>query len=273
MKQQKTVAAAVIVAGTLALLPGISPAQSAQSGPIITAVPQPDGSIVHMVGPGESCVGIAVAYNISLDELYSQNSLTNDKCGSIFVGQTLVIRPPQHPTLVSMPTTDESGMGQNPSEIVAPPVQVNGSICVNGFEDKNGNGIREPEESELSGMTFVVNNGSQVIATYTTDTQNASYCFAELPPGFYFVLWRGEGLSPTTDRSLSFTLEPGATEVLHFGAKTGYRERRVAVRGSVPSWFVEIPHKISKFVDQWLCCLLLPLLSLGGGTIIIIVKR
>lgn len=215
----------------------------AQSGTIITATPQPDGSIVHTVGSGESCTGIAVAYNISLDELYSQNSLSNDKCRFIFVGQALAIRPPQQPTAAPpTPTPDTVAMAETPSEIVAPPVQANGSICILGFEDKNGNGLREPVEPGLSGMTFEVNNGTQAIATYTTDVQNASYCFAEVPPGSYVVSWTGEALSPTTDQSLSLSLEPGATITRNFGAQAGDGESGEdgsiggPAQGGLPSW-------------------------------------
>lgn len=193
----------------------------AQAGTIITATPQPDGSIIHTVGSGETCTGIAVAYNISLDELYTQNSLSNDKCRFVSPGQTLIIRPPQQPTPAPpTPTPDAVAMAETPSEVVDPPEQANGSICILGFEDKDGNGFREPIEAKLAGMTFEVSDGTQVIATYTTDEQNASYCFAEVPPGSYVVSWTGEALSPTSEQSWSVTLEAGRTVNREFGAQT-----------------------------------------------------
>lgn len=194
----------------------------AQAGTIITVTPQPDGSIIHTVNSGESCTGIAVAYNISLDDLYSQNSLSNDKCRFIFPGQKLTIRPPQQPTPAPpTPTLDAAAMAETPSEVAAPPAQANGSICVMGFEDKNGNGIPEPIEPKLAGITFEVNNGTQVIATYTTEAQKESYCFKEVPPGSYVVSWTGEALTPTNEQSWSVTLEPGTTASHQFGAQTG----------------------------------------------------
>lgn len=191
-----------------------------QSGSIITATPQPDGSIIHTVSSGESCTGIAVAYNISLDDLYSQNSLSNDKCRFISPGQKLTIRPPQQPTPApATPTPETTAVAEEPSEEVAPPQDANGTICVMGFEDENSNGIPEPVEPKLAGMTFEVSNGTQVIGTYTTDALSEPYCFAQVPPGAYVVSWTGEALAATTEQSWSITLEPGTTVSRQFGAQ------------------------------------------------------
>lgn len=69
---------------------------------IITATPQPDGSIVHTVQAGESLISIAEAYQVSVNEIKAQNGLTGD---DIFLGDTLIIRAAPTPGPTNTPTT------------------------------------------------------------------------------------------------------------------------------------------------------------------------
>ncbi|MBN1428254.1 MAG: LysM peptidoglycan-binding domain-containing protein [Anaerolineae bacterium] len=210
-----------------------------QAGTIITATPQPDGSIIHTVSSGESCTGIVVAYNVGLDEFYALNNLDNDKCRFISPGQTLTIRPPQQPTAApptEAPATQE--VAEATSEVAAP--AQNGTICITGYEDRNSNGIPEPTEPKLTGMIFEINNGTQVITTYPTTGQEPK-CFNEVPPGSYIISWTGEGLTPTTEQSLSIDLEAGSTISKNFGAlsddtATGRQTDNVSKSGGLPTW-------------------------------------
>lgn len=73
--------------------------------PVTTVTPQPDGSITHVVQPGEVLLNIASAYNIKLGELYQLNYL-NDK-SVIYPGQKLRIKGPDPtatPTETATPT-------------------------------------------------------------------------------------------------------------------------------------------------------------------------
>ncbi len=55
---------------------------------IIPNTPKPDGSIVHIVQPGETLWAIAVAYGVTVDELIALNRLSN---AIIYPGDTLLI--------------------------------------------------------------------------------------------------------------------------------------------------------------------------------------
>jgi len=59
--------------------------------PVLTAVPEKNGSIIHEVEAGQTLFSIALAYGIGLDQLLAQNGLTPDAV--IFPGNKLVIRP------------------------------------------------------------------------------------------------------------------------------------------------------------------------------------
>jgi LysM repeat protein len=215
-----------------------------QAGTIITSTPMPDGSIVHTVHSGESCTGIAVAYNITMDALYSQNNLSNDKCRFIYPGQQLIIQGAQQPTPLPTATPGDAAVAEVTPAVVEPPKVENGIICVVGYEDANENSLREPMEAMLAGMTFQVSNGTQTIGTYTTDGIQPSYCFEEVQPGSYIVSWSGEGLTPTTDQNWTVDLASGATVTREFGAQgggtTGSNKTGGDAPGGLPSWGIAI---------------------------------
>jgi uncharacterized protein YkwD len=61
--------------------------------PIVVATPLPDGSIVHIVQPGQSLWSIAAVYKISLADLQMLNKLTSSN--TIYIGQKILIKPPE----------------------------------------------------------------------------------------------------------------------------------------------------------------------------------
>jgi LysM repeat protein len=67
------------------------------------ATPRPDGSITHIVEPGQAPLSIAEAYEISLADLFTLNGLDQDSI--IYPGDRLVIRPAFTPTTTA-PATD-----------------------------------------------------------------------------------------------------------------------------------------------------------------------
>jgi hypothetical protein len=193
------------------------------------------------VGPGQSCIGIATAYNIALADLEKQNNLTNATCRFISVGMKLTIAPAGSaaPGSAASPggsTTQSAGTGAGtgtpgagstqqgtaaPTAAAVANVQTTGTICVMGYDDKNGNGIREPAESKLAGMTFTVSTATGPVANYTTDGVAEPHCFAQLQAGSYTVKWEGAGLTATGDQNWSVDLTAGSTASREFGAKSG----------------------------------------------------
>jgi LysM repeat protein len=59
-----------------------------------TATPKPDGSVVHTVRSGQTLIGIAIAYGITVAEIKDLNYLTSDV---IYEGDQLIIHPANTP--------------------------------------------------------------------------------------------------------------------------------------------------------------------------------
>jgi LysM repeat protein len=66
-----------------------------------TVTPMPDGSIVHIVQPGQNLILIAKAYGVLVAEIKDLNNLPND---NIYVGDKLLIRKASTPGPTSTPT-------------------------------------------------------------------------------------------------------------------------------------------------------------------------
>jgi uncharacterized protein YkwD len=117
--------------------PGISSTLAFE--PIYISTPLPDGAIYHVVGFGQSLIGIAGAYGIPVDDLASLNNINPDQ---INAGQTLLIRAAVTPTPTIEPSqvapiiatstqafTPTQTPGQTPKEPLSP-MRLTGMLIV-----------------------------------------------------------------------------------------------------------------------------------------------
>jgi hypothetical protein len=81
------------------ITPGISTLIAFE--PILVSTPMPDGSLYHIVGFGQSLIGIAGAYGMSVTDLATLNNINPDQ---IYDGQTLLIRQAVTPSATPQPT-------------------------------------------------------------------------------------------------------------------------------------------------------------------------
>jgi LysM repeat protein len=77
-----------------------------------TAVPNPNGSIIHVVLSGQTLIGIAEAYGVTVNEIKELNYLTNDV---IYEGDKLIIRTAR----AAGPTSTETAT-QTPTRVASP---------------------------------------------------------------------------------------------------------------------------------------------------------
>jgi LysM repeat protein len=118
----------------------------AQHGPVLQVAPpvtpqppQPDGSIIHEVRPGDTLAGIAVAYKVDIEELRKLNNIPPE-VGNIYYGQKLIIKLapvqtlPPNATFVIV-TATHTPEGANPPAAVTFVVATNASANVTPTED------------------------------------------------------------------------------------------------------------------------------------------
>jgi len=236
---------ALILAG--AVLPA---AASTQSQVVYyTPTPLPDGRILYTIKEGDSCLSISLLNQIPLDTLRSLNNLTGTAC-TIIAGQKLLLG------MAGPAPTATPGPSPTPTAVLPTPTPFagNGAVCVELFEDINGNGVAEDTENMMGGGQVSLTNASGKfsrtgatvpILDATVDTP---LCFIDVPEGSYSVsLAVPEGYNPTTATTFSLEVKAGQTTTIDFGAQVSLR--------NAPPTPVETPRS--------------PLLGILGGALIL----
>ena len=194
---------------------GAPPAVIAAAPPP-TALPRPDGAIVHIVQPGDTLFGLALQYDVPMDQILQLNGLTSDSL--LQINQELVIAAPSvTPTPTPGPT--EPAATPTPVAIAAAPAKT--QLCVRAFNDLNANAIYTSSESLVSGGSFTVldRQGNQ-IAQYSSDGVSEPHCFTRLQPGSYSVsVDPAPDTVATSDRLWSVKLDSGVTVDVDFGSQ------------------------------------------------------
>jgi LysM repeat protein len=75
--------------------------------PVITVTPMPDGSMIHVVQPGQSLWAIAIAYGVKIADLVNLNKSLSPTNPVIYTGQKIIVRgtslPTASPTVTDTP--------------------------------------------------------------------------------------------------------------------------------------------------------------------------
>jgi len=82
--------------------PTSEPTPYPTSVPVVTATPNPDGSVIHIVQPGQYLSMIAAAYGVSLESLYELNGL--NQYSILYVGDQIIVVPADSPQPTPTPT-------------------------------------------------------------------------------------------------------------------------------------------------------------------------
>jgi hypothetical protein len=152
----------------------------APAAPANTAAPQPSPTIVQVASAATDPAMTATAQEVAVDE----------------------------------PLQDEV----QPEEGTAAPS--GGTICVNAFHDENGNGLHEPNEGYMAGVTFTLASQDAVIGQAISDGMPAPSCFGGLAPNQYQVAQEVPGrLEMTTAANTTVEAAEGRTVGVEFGSR------------------------------------------------------
>ncbi len=198
------------------------PSSVVNAAPAPTALPRPDGAIVHIVKAGDTVFGLALQYGVSMDQILQLNGLTKDSF--IHVGQELVISGP--PPGAATPAADNAAPAPTATPLPATAVAIaepsgKTQLCVRAFYDQNGNGVMTGDEQLVKDTLFQVSDQSgKTIASYTSDGLSEPHCFTRLAPGAYLVsVEPAPGAQPTSDQRWSVVLDKGTTATVDFGSR------------------------------------------------------
>lgn len=198
--------AGLILAGRIAVPPVQETGTPEPPSPPLWLSPTPDetGTITVIVQPGESLWVIAARSGLALQELLALNNLTEEAI--INPGDVLVIG------LVTPEATPVSPAETVPTATRLPPTprptetRPEATICLTAFDDRDRDGIHDPDEPLRSGVAFTVYNSEAVVANYITDGISEPKCFGGIAPGEYRItrsMIPGEVLTTAGDWALN----------------------------------------------------------------------
>ena len=178
-----------------------------------------DGATVHSVQAGDTLFGIALAYGVTVDQIMQLNNLQPGDY--LQIGQELIVKgpvKPPTPTVAPQPTVPPAAAATQPTVVAAAPAP--GGLCVQAFNDRNGNGLYDESEELVANVKFTVMSGDTPAATYTTSGVDEPYCFTGLSPRAYTVrVEPPKNYAPTTDEQMGVALAAGQTANVSFGAR------------------------------------------------------
>lgn len=210
-----------------------------------------DGSIVHVVQPGNTIDSIAVAYGVTRQDIMALNNISDPRI--IQIGQELIIREGDGSSNDEDEGDSDGGEeGDNgeegeeadpdreyldpedaePAPVVSvasgkvlparDPAATSASVCVMLFDDANQNRIQEDGEPLLSGGNITLRNSGSEAGSHTTDGASEPHCFQELASGEYVTVASApSGYGLTTPNQFRVRANPGTTVNVVFGAAQG----------------------------------------------------
>ena len=178
-----------------------------------TPTANPDGRIIYIVRPGDSCTSIYILTGATIDDIRMYNDLGEDCLLS--EGQELVLGVAEEPTVPIYTPTPTSSI---PTET---PFPGNAEVCVYLFEDVNGNAMAEEGEMPLGGGAASITDQTGAFSqTLETTGAEEPVCFTDVPEGDYNVsVAIPEGFNATTILNYPLTVQAGDQALLDFGAQ------------------------------------------------------
>ncbi len=184
--------------------------------PYSTPTPGPDGRILYIVQPGDSCIAIAERHNLTLSQLRALNNL--DEACVLQPGQVLFIGI-GGPALL----TPTSGPTPTPPTPTVTPTPLSGTteICVMVYEDANGDALRQETEMAVAGSAIsIVDMNGMYSDNRQMPAGSDPICFKDVPASEYTInVGLPDGYNPTTQASYRLSILPGEQVAISFGAQ------------------------------------------------------
>ncbi len=234
------------------------------STPAPTPTPRADGSIVHIVGAGDTFWSIAIEYapalGLTAEEALPVIMELNNNPAFISAGQELLIKEPDPNAVAGAASAEgaeaeatpegESGEGEGeaivvegeqPAEAEATAVpetapaeemvaeSTSGGVCLQVYEDVNGNELYDSDEPLLPDAAVTLFRAGNTVTTYITDGVSEPHCIDNLEGGAYEIqVFPPANYHPTTPATWALAITNGVMVPVAFGVQEGVAEETTA---------------------------------------------
>ncbi len=194
-----------------------SPAEAGSSKQVSYGTPtaRPDGRVIYIVQEGDTCLRIQLLTGVTINDLRSLNRL-DQEC-TLIPGKELLLT-----TIILQPSpTTNPNITPTPLLPTPTPYNGNGQVCVQLFEDANGDATHDEGELSLAGGAISITDRlGQVSKTENTSDSVDPVC-VEIPEGEYNISMAiPSGYNATTTLNLQeVNVLAGDKVILEFGAQ------------------------------------------------------
>jgi hypothetical protein len=191
---------------------------------VASPTPGPDGRIIYIIQPGDSCIRIATLNGISVQTLLQLNSKINPDCTNLVEGQELLIG-----LAGAAAGTPTAGPSPTPLPPTASPTPFTGTteICVLLFDDVNGDALRQETEPAVAGGAVSV---TEINGEYSSSQETVinpdpeafqGICFSDVPEGTYNItVGIPDNFNATTQLNATLDVLAGDRITVPFGAQS-----------------------------------------------------
>ncbi len=228
------------------------------STPLPTPTPRADGSIVHIVGAGDTFWSIAIEYapalGMTAEEALPVIMELNNNPAFISAGQELIIKEPDPNAAANAATAAESeatpegettegeaivveGAAPAEAEATATPEasdtpaeetvieSTSGGVCLQVYEDINGNELYDNDEPLLPDAAVTLFRAGNTVTTYITDGVSEPHCIDNLEGGAYEIqVFPPANYRATTPDTWALAITNGVMVPVAFGVQEGAAE-------------------------------------------------
>lgn len=180
-----------------------------------TPTARPDGRVIYIVQEGDTCLRIQLLTGVTINDLRSLNRL-DQEC-TLIPGKELLLTTI---TLQPSPTTNPN---ITPTSLLPTPTPYNGNgqVCVQLFEDVNGDATHDEGELSLVGGAISISDRLGLVSKTEKTSGGTDPVCVEIPEGEYNISMAiPSGYNATTTLNLQkVKVLAGDKVILEFGAQ------------------------------------------------------
>ncbi len=195
-----------------------SAAPSGQLPQFSTPTPGPDGRIIYIVQPGDTCLRIQLISGIPVDQIRILNRL-DENC-TLSIGQEILLGLGGPSGATNTP--DASQPTTTPEPPTPTPFAGLATVCVLVYDDLNGDSLRQETEVVIDGGVISITGSSgQYSSTVNSIAGIEPSCFENVPEGTYNLsVGVPDNYFPTTSLNYQLDVSAGENIFVDFGAQT-----------------------------------------------------